>query len=145
MDFIFIAVPFVIFAPIILYMILKPIFRQRRISNGVINYNAFYQDYLFKVNYTKSDFLQRMNVPNSYDVLEYTFDDNSMIITFSKLGANIPYTVFIKEIANGCYVRLSRNVLVGNRSDICIYINEFMMKKFGAELLPYEEYKDIII
>ncbi len=145
MDFIFIPLAFVILILIVLYIIFGPWFRERKISNGIRNQDSLSQDYLFKVNYTKSDFLQKTNISNSYDILEYTFDNNTMIITFSKYSAHISYTVFIKEFDNGCYVKLKKNATISYRSNIPFYINEFMIKKFGAELLPYEEYKDIVI
>ena len=144
MEFIFLALAFVILFPVALYFILAPMFRERRISNNVRNQDTFSQEYLFKVNCAKDEFLKKINTPNVYDVLEFTFDNNTMTITFSKYGANIPYTVFIKEFDGGCYIKLSKNVLIGDRSNIPYQINEFMIKKFNAELLPYEEYKNIV-
>ena len=144
MDYIYFALALIVLISIVLYFILSPGFRERKITNGVRNQDAFSQNYLFKVNYQKQEFIRLMNLPNVSDALEYIFDDTKMVVTFSKHGANIPYTVFIKECNSGCYVKLIKNVLIGNRSNIPYQINEFMIKKFGAELLPYEEYKNII-
>ena len=144
MEFIIFAIVFVALIPIVLFFILKPMFREHKISNGIRNQDTFSQEYLFKVNYTKNEFLQKLNIPNIYDVLEFTFDNNTMTITFSKYNAKIPYTVTIKESENGCYIRLTKKVFIGDRSNIPYQINEFMIKKFDAELLPYEEYKNII-
>ncbi len=144
MEVILFALAFAVLSIITLYIILTPGIRAMKISNGIMNQDTFSREYLFKVNYTKNDFLQKINIANSDDVLEYNFDNNSMIVTFSKYGAHIPYAVFIKEIADGCYIRLKKNVLIGDRSNIPFYINEFMIKKFSAEPIPYEEYKDII-
>ena len=144
MEFIFLSLVIVILIPVVLYFILAPMFRENKISNNVRNQDIFSQEYLFKVNYTKNEFLQKLNIPNIYDVLEFTFDNNTMTITFSKYNAKIPYTVTIKESENGCYIRLTKKVFIGDRSNIPYQINEFMIKKFDAELLPYEEYKNII-
>ena len=108
------------------------------------NQDEFARNYLFKVNFPKQELMKLMNLPNVSDALEYVFDNKTMVITFSKYGANIPYTVFIKECDSGCYVKLTKNVLIGDRSNIPYQINEFMIKKFDAELLPYKEYKNII-
>lgn len=144
MEFIFLAVAFLILIPVVLYFILFPKLREREISNGIRNQDEFSQNYLFKVNCSKQNFLQKMNAANVLDLLEYTFDLDTKTITFSKYGANIPYTVFIKEFDGGCYIKLTKNVLIGDRSNIPYQINEFMIKKFNAELLPYEEYKNIV-
>ena len=144
MEFIFLALAIVILIPVALYFILAPMFREKKISNNVRNQDTFSQEYLFKVNYTKNAFLQKLNIPNVHDVLEFTFDNNTMTITFSKYNAKIPYTVTIKESENGCYIRLTKKDFISERSNIPYQINEFMIKKFDAELLPYEEYKNII-
>ena len=144
MDFVYFALAFVVLIPIALYFILAPMFIERKISNGIRNQDAFSRIYLFKVNYPKQEFVSLLNIANTSDGLEYVFDNKTMVITFSKYGANIPYTVFIKECDGGCYVKLTKNVLIGDRSNIPYQINEFMRKKFGAELLPYEKYKNII-
>ena len=144
MDFVYLALAFVVLIPFALYFILAPMFRERKISNGVRNQDEFARNYLFKVNFPKQELMKLMNLPNVSDALEYVFDNKTMVITFSKYGANIPYTVFIKECDSGCYVKLTKNVLIGDRSNIPYQINEFMIKKFDAELLPYKEYKNII-
>lgn len=144
MGFFYFALAFVILFLIIFFLSIFPMLRERKISKGVRNQDTFSQNHLFKVTYTKSDFLQVLNTANVYDALEYDFNNNTMTITFSKYGANIPYAVFIKEFNDGCYIKLSKKVFIGNRSIIPYQINEFMTKKFNAELLPYEEYKDII-
>lgn len=143
-EFIFFAIVFVALIPVVLFFILKPMFKERKISSGIRNQDTFSQDYLFKIKHTKQDFLNQIEIPNITDAMEYTFDNNTMTITFTKHSARIPYTVIVKELENGCYIRLTKNVLIVDRSNIPCYINEFMIKKFDAELLPYEEYKNIV-
>ena len=141
---IFIALALAALIPFVLLIILLPMFREMKVSKGVTNQDVFAQNYLFKVNCARDDFLKTMNMTNIHDILEYSFETKAMTITFSKYGANIPYTVFIKEFDGGCYIKLSKNVLIQDRSNIPYQINEFMIKKFNAELLPYDEYKDIV-
>lgn len=144
MEFIIFIIVFLTLIPFALYFILAPGFKERKISAGIRNQDTFYQNYLFKINHSKQEFLSRIEISNVTDLMDYTFDNSTMIITFSKYNAKIPYTVTIKELDNGCYVRLTKNVFIGDRSNIPYYINEFMIKKFDAELLPYEEYKNIV-
>ena len=144
MGFIFFGIAFAILLPVALCVILVPMFREKRISNGINNQDAVSKNYLFKIHGTKQDFLQQMSLPNVDDVLKYTFDPSSMVITFHQYDTRIPCKIFVKECDNGCYVRLNRCVFMSGKSNIPYYINEFMMKKFDAQLLPYKEYKDIV-
>ena len=144
MEFIIFAIVFVALIPIALFFILKPMLREREISNGIRNQDVLSQNHLFKINYHKQEFLNRIKIPNVADLMDYTFDNNTIVITFSKYNAKIPYTVTIKESENGCYIRLTKNSFISSKSNIPYYINEFMIKKFDAELLPYEEYKNIV-
>ena len=144
MEFIIFAIVFVALLPIVLFFILKPMFRERKISNGIRNQDTLSQNYLFKINYSKQEFLRRIEISNVTDLMDYAFDNNTMVITFFKFNAKIPYTVTIKESENGCYIRLTKKGFISERGIIPYQINEFMRKKFDTELLPYEEYKNII-
>ena len=144
MRFIFYALAFVVLIPIVVIIILTPMLKERKISNGIKNQDTFSQIYLFKVNCTKDVFLQKISRANAHDLLEYTFDNDTMTIEFSRYGAKISYKIFVKETNNGCYITLNKDALVYDRSNIPYRINEFMIKKFDAELLPYEKYKDIV-
>lgn len=108
MEFIIV---FLTLIPFALYFILAPGFKERKISAGIRNQDTFYQNYLFKINHSKQEFLSRIEISNVTDLMDYTFDNSTMIITFSEYNAKIPYTVTIKELDNGCYVRLTKNVL----------------------------------
>ena len=144
MKFIILAIVFVTPISIALFLILKPMLRERKISNGIRNQDVLSQNYLFKINYSKQEFLSRIEISNVADLMDYTFDNKTMAITFSKYNAKISYTVTIKELENGCYIRLTKKGFISDRGIIPYQINEFMIKKFNAELLPYEEYKNII-
>ena len=144
MEFIIIATIFAVLIPITLFSILMPMFRERKISGGIRNQDALSQSYLFKINYSKQEFLNRMGLSNVTDLMDYTFDYHAMMITFLQYNAKIPYTVAVKEFEDGCYIRLTRKGFFSSRSNIPYYINEFMIKKFDAELLPYDEYKNIV-
>jgi hypothetical protein len=144
MDFIFFAIVFAILLPVVLWVIFAPMYREKRISNGINNQDIVSKNYLFKINGTKQDFLRKIGLPNVDDILKYSFDPSSMIITFRQYDTRIPCKVFVKELDNSCYIRLNRYVFTSGRSNIPYYINEFMTKKFNAELLPYKEYKNLI-
>ena len=112
MDILWFLLAFGIFFAVAVYLILVHVFREMKISNGIRNQDTFAQQYLFRIKDAKDVFLQRLSMRNLYDVLEYTFDPTTMTITFSQYSAKIPYTVIIKELENGCYVKLKKNVLL---------------------------------
>jgi hypothetical protein len=145
MGFIIFAIAYVIFVPVVLVVCLIPVMKERKLSNGIRNQDVFSQNYLFKVNFSKCDFLKRMNTKNGYDILEYTFDTEAMTITFLKYGVRMPYTVLVKEFGNGCYIRLQKSTSIFGRGVMPYQMIEFMQKKCDAELLPYEAYKDIVV
>lgn len=144
MELVFLAMVFVALIPVVLYFILKPMIKEQKISSGIRNQDMFSQNYLFMIKHSKQDFLKQIEIPNITDTMEYTFDDSTMTITFSKYGTHVPYTVIVKELENGCYIQLTKNALVVDGCRISYYINEFMINKFDAELLPYDEYKNIV-
>ena len=49
MKFIIFAIVFVVLFPIVLFFILKPMLRDRKISSGIRNQDASLRNYLFKI------------------------------------------------------------------------------------------------
>ena len=97
--------------------------------------------FLFKVDCKKEEFLQGLCITNAYDTMEYCFDKNEMKITFSKQNSSVSYAITVKESDNATYIRLNRVGWLLEKNYTPYYINEFMIKKFNAELLPYHEHR----
>ena len=130
---------FNVLMPLVFLGIFIPAFRNRKISKGINNSDAFSQHYLFRVCGSKDDFLRRIGTPNTYDTVANSFDSTTMTITFFHNNVYSPYLVSVKEFDENCYVRLSvtGQRFDSGRSNIPLLINEFMIKKFDAELLEY--------
>lgn len=139
-ELVFVAA-FILFGLVIAYGIFHPILKNKRISGGVVNTDTLCSVFLFQINLSKQELLQKMTVPNVSDTLTYRFDGDTMAVSFFWCNICFPYTLGIKECPDGCYVCLTRNC----SPRITNYINEFMIKKFNAQLLPYEEYKNCFL
>ena len=143
MVFIFIAF-FLLAVIAALYGIFLPLIKEQKVSCGIRNQDVFSKNYLFKLNCSKQEFINQIILYNINDTMEYSFNSNTMTITFIQNSVHIPYFVSIKELEDGCYIKLTKERTIFDRSIIPYRINEFMIKKFCAEVLPYEKYKSIV-
>ena len=135
--------------PIVLYgffVTAKAICEEKKVLNGVRNQDVFSQFYLFGVNYSKEEFFNKLNRANAYDVLKYTFDIDSMTLTFLDFTQRFSYKLSVNEVDGACYVVLKKAILISGKtsSTVPLKINEFMIKKFEAVPLPYDKYKHIL-
>lgn len=152
-DIVLLISAFIVVFTALWFFVLKPFLRERRIKNGVQNHDKFRTVFLFRVYCSEKEFLSKLNLENDSDVLKYTFSEKMKKLTLEHIisekmkkftmSNTEEYSVLIKEFDGGIYVRLSNNVF-GQRTNTRYYINEFMIKKFNAELLPYDEYNDIV-
>lgn len=144
MEYILLFSLFFIISVVAIILIFLPYFRERKISRGIRNQDTFSNNYLFKVKCSEKVFLERLKLKNVTDVMQHSFDPDTMTVTFTMHNASISYAITVKEIQNECYVCLTKNKLFVERSNIPYRINEFMIKKFGAEPLQYDDYKNMV-
>ena len=152
-DIVLLISAFIVVFVALWFFVIKPFLQERRIKNGVQNHDKFMTDFLFRVYCSEKEFLSKLNLENGSDVLKYTFSEKMKKLTLEHIisekmkkftmSNTEEYSVLIKEFDGGIYVRLSNNVFE-QRTNTRYYINEFMIKKFNAELLPYDEYNDIV-
>ena len=152
-DIVLLISAFIVVFVALWFFVIKPFLQERRIKNGVQNHDKFRTDFLFRVYCSEKEFLSKLNLENDSDVLKYTFSEKMKKLTLEHIisekmkkftmSNTEEYSVLIKEFDGGIYVRLSNNVFE-QRTNTRYYINEFMIKKFNAELLPYDEYNDIV-
>ena len=152
-DIVLLISAFIVVFVALWFFVIKPFLQERKIKNGVQNHDKFRTDFLFRVYCSEKEFLSKLNLENGSDVLKYTFSEKMKKLTLEHIisekmkkftmSNTEEYSVLIKEFDGGIYVRLSNNVFE-QRTNTRYYINEFMIKKFNAELLPYDEYNDIV-
>lgn len=79
--------------------------------------------------------MKQLKLPNIYDPLAYTLDEDSRTIIFSHLGASIEYQFAFYVIENKTYLKVSRVRI--ERSNIPYIINHFFVEKLGATPVDY--------
>ena len=129
---------FVVMIPIALYLILKPMFKRNKLSNGIVNYDTFMRKYVFSVALDKEEFYSQLKMPNVQDVLEYTLSNDDTVITFMLYNSKCPYKINVDAFNESIILRVEQLSL---NSKPAFYINEFFIKKFNAKPLDFEKYK----
>ena len=139
MEYLFV-LAFLITIPVSIYLIFRPAARQRQVSSGVINYDAFMKKFCFSIDATKQEVYSQLNLPNVYDVLEYDLDEENDVITFKRyVGGRYPYRIFVDEV-EGCHILwVEQFPLVMGGGNVPYLINEFFIKKLGAKPIDYTE------
>ena len=135
--YIFIVV-FVVMIPIALYLILKRMFKNNKLLNGIVNYDTFMRKYVFSVALGKEEFYSQLKMKNVQDVLEYTLSNDDTVITFRLYNGKYPYKINVDAFNESIILRVEQ--LSANNKP-AFYINEFFIKKFNAKPLGFEKYK----
>ena len=131
-------IAFVVIIPIALYLILKPMFKNNKLLNGIVNYDTFMRKYVFGIALKKEEFYTQLKTPNVYDVLEYTLSEDDAVITFKMYNGKYSYKINI-DIFNESIVLRVEQISINSRP--AFHINEFFIKKFNAKPLDFEKYK----
>ena len=129
---------FVVMIPIALYLILKPMLKQNKLLNSIVNYDAFMRKYVFSVALDKEEFYSQLKTPNAQDVLEYTVSNDDTVITFKLYNGRYPYKINVDVFNESIVLRVEQ---LSANSKPAFYINEFFIKKFNAKPLDFEKYK----
>lgn len=138
--YIFVIVFFIVVIPVALYLVLKPMFQQNKLLNGVVNYDAFMRKFVFRVEITKEIFYARLKSHNSNDSLEYFLSDDCSVITFTRYNSKYPYKMFTEEVDESIVLRIEQIPRIMDRGNVPYLINEFFIKKFNAKPLEYRNY-----
>ena len=136
--YVFIFIFFFVIMLLALYLIFKPIIKQKNLLNGTVNYDAFMHKYVFRIPLKKEDFYAHLKTPNVCDALEYYLSEDYTVITFKMYNYNFSYEMNVAEFNDSIVLRV-KQLSVNNRP--ALHINEFFIKKFDAEPLNFEQYK----
>ena len=135
--FIFVIMFVVVVIPIALYIIFKPMFRQNKLLNGVVNYDTFMRKFVFRIELTKEEFYSQIKIRNINDILEYSLNEDCSVITFTMYNMKYPYKIVVDDFRESTILRVEQ---IPVTSKPTFYINEFFIKKFNAKPLEFEKY-----
>ena len=135
--YIFVIMFVVVVIPIALYIILKPMFRQNKLLNGIVNYDTFMRKFVFRIEITKEEFYSQLKIRNINDVLEYSLNEDCSVITFTMYNMKYSYKILVDDFNESIILRVEQIQIT---SKPAFRINEFFIKKFNATPLEFEKY-----
>ena len=135
--YIFVIIFFLVVIPIALYNIFKPMFRQNKLLNGVVNYDTFMRKFVFRIELTKEEFYSQIKIRNINDVLEYSLNEDCSVITFTMYNMKYSYRIIVNDFNESIILRVEQIQITSKQA---FRINEFFIKKFNATPLEFEKY-----
>ena len=135
--YIFVIMFVVVVIPIALYIIFKPMFRQNKLLNGIVNYDTFMRKFVFRIEITKEEFYSQLKIRNINDVLEYSLNEDCSVITFTMCNMKYSYKIIVDDFNESIILRVEQIQIT---SKPAFRINEFFIKKFNATPLEFEKY-----
>lgn len=135
--YIFVIMFVVVVIPIALYVIFKPMFRQNKLLNGIVNYDTFMRKFVFRIEITKEEFYSRLKIRNINDVLEYSLNEDCSVIIFTMYNMKYSYKIIVDDFNESIILRVEQIQIT---SKPAFRINEFFIKKFNATPLEFEKY-----
>ncbi|MBQ8768657.1 MAG: hypothetical protein IJZ15_03280 [Oscillospiraceae bacterium] len=135
--YIFVIMFVVVVIPIALYIIFKPMFRQNKLLNGIVNYDTFMRKFVFRIEITKEELYSQLKIRNINDVLEYSLNEDCSVITFTMYNMKYSYKIIVDDFNESIILRVEQIQIT---SKPAFRINEFFIKKFNATPLEFEKY-----
>ena len=135
--YIFVIMFVVVVIPIALYIIFKPMFRQNKLLNGIVNYDTFMRKFVFRIEITKEEFYSRLKIRNINDVLDYSLNEDCSVITFTMYNMKYSYKIMVDNFNESIILRVEQIQIT---SKPAFRINDFFIKKFNATPLEFEKY-----
>ena len=117
----------------VLWVVIKPAVKNRAVRGGVVNTDRFSRHYCFRLPCNEREAVERLSVPNVKDAMRYSFDGESLCITFTHMNAVIPYALRFCVVGDTTYLKVSRVKLLHDKSNIAYLINRFFFEKLDAE------------
>ena len=134
---IFVIMFVVVVIPIALYIIFKPMFRQNKLLNAIVNYDTFMRKFVFRIEITKEEFYSRLKIRNINDVLDYSLNEDCSVITFTMYNMKYSYKIMVDDFNESIILRVEQIQIT---SKPAFRINEFFIKKFNAKPLEFEKF-----
>lgn len=130
---------FVIACGVILFLIFKPVLKDRKARNGITNFDTTMRNYCFCLKIDEQEALTKLSNPNPSDPLEYTYNENNRVITFLYYGAKVDYQLSCVQIEGQTWLHISQISLL-SRGNIPYAINSFFINKLAAIPTDYSAF-----
>lgn len=111
----------------------------QKVSKGIINYDNFVREFIFKIDKPKEEIISILSSENKSDFFSCTLNQDENNITFYEFGDKNEYKYDIQEYDNYCILRLKQTSIVSNIRDVLYKLNPFIVKKLNAKIIPYSK------
>jgi len=135
---------FAVCVPLVLLLIFMPVIKDKKVRNGVVNTDTFSRNYTYVLSRSKEIVIGLLSQKSDGDIIDYSFDQSTMIIRFRNLIATIDYQLSFYSIDNKTFLKVSQIQLVYDKSNIPYMINRFFIEKIGAEPVDYHYFERLI-
>ena len=142
MDIAIVLIFIFVVMPLGLYFILKPMFNDMKIRNGVDNTDFQMRRYAFALNGTHDQAVRLLSARNVTDAMDYQFDPQKMTIDFSNNTESLKYQLTFYIIDGKTHLLVSKmNKFHGRTPTIPYLINRFFVEKLGAAPVDYSNFE----
>lgn len=129
---------FLILLPIVLYGRISAYRDHQKVSKGVINYDPFMRNFVFKIKKSKEEIISTLSSQRKSDSFGCVLNKDENIITLCGYATDAKYSYDIQEFENYCILRL-KQLSLSSCGDIIYRLNHFMVNNLDAEIIPYSE------
>ena len=120
---------------------LIPVFKNHNKTTGnVINYDSTMSKFVYRVNMSREEIIDTLNIKNNMDDLSCTFDFERSVILFSEYGSSKEYFFEIQECDGFSIIRLTQVPFIGMQSYVPFKLNPFLVSKINAQIIPFSQY-----
>ena len=143
MKYIVFAILVIVFVLLVLCFIFYPVYNDKKARNNVMNFDTFSKNFSFVLDCSKEKAIELLLQKSVADTLNYSFDQNSMIIQFEHLNAIIEYQLMFYTFENRTFLKVTRIQMIHDKSNIPFIINRFFIEKCGAEPVDYQYFRSL--
>ena len=124
--------------PLILFFILRSVFRHKKLTNGIVNFDAFSKKFVFRIDLANKQFYEQLRVKNVYDSLDYNLNDDCTIITFRKFNEEASYRILLEDHGEYLALKVQHIANCFQKVFMANLINEFWINKLDAKPLEFK-------
>ena len=132
---------FHVFALLVVFLVLRPVYRDAKARKGVRNTDARTCNFVFVLPSSPQDALERLCRKEDDDLLGYTFYEDAMILRLDHWDVSIEYALTFHPIEGRTYLMLTRQGILHGKSNLPLLVNRFIIQKTGAVPADYRTFQ----
>ena len=129
-----------ILIPLVILMCYPIVKKHYEATGNVTNYNIDMSKFVYRVELTRAQILDRLKTPNINDGMHYELKEDQ--ITFSDYcEVDTVWQIVIEEYNGFSILRLNRHsFIISSQTSVSMKMNPFWVNKCGAKPIPFSDY-----